>query len=98
MTTKHTPGPWIATYDGTVSLTSGKERKVANAYAPGVGYVDDGTGTGYEDYWATATANAHLIAAAPDMLEALEECLLYLNNDETRDLARAAISKAKGTP
>ena len=40
--------------------------------------------------------DAHLIAAAPDMLDALEEALLYLNNDETRDAARAAIKKARG--
>jgi hypothetical protein len=45
---------------------------------------------------AQTRKDAHLIAAAPDMLEALEEALLYLNNDETRDLVRAAIKKARG--
>jgi hypothetical protein len=45
-------------------------------------------------------ANARLIAAAPDMLAALENCL-YIGASESlkekiRDQARAAILKAKG--
>ena len=49
------------------------------------------------------TANARLIAAAPDMLEALEEVLLHtrhatLSDDalDALDTAREAIAKAKG--
>ncbi|WP_420431500.1 hypothetical protein [Candidatus Poriferisocius sp.] len=40
-------------------------------------------------------ANGHLIAAAPDMLTALEE-LCGLWDDETWSKAKAAIAKAKG--
>ena len=51
------------------------------------------------------TEDAHLITAAPDMLEALEnllaetDSLSYDNSDvseEVKDQARAAIAKAKG--
>lgn len=44
-------------------------------------------------------ANAHLIAAAPDLLEALQACLGWVNNGVARDAhkkAVAAISKALG--
>lgn len=56
-----------------------------------------------------AEANAHLIAAAPDMFQALQECVrrieavhgrLMLSDSNTLnpalDRARAALSKAKG--
>ena len=42
-------------------------------------------------------ADARLIAAAPDLLEALE-CLLKADHDDVRAMARAAIAKARGTP
>lgn len=42
-------------------------------------------------------ANARLIAAAPELLEALE-CLLEMGHAKAGDLARAAIAKARGTP
>lgn len=46
----------------------------------------------------------HVFAAAPDLLEALEDCLAYLTNEcshmtsaePERHAARAAIAKAKG--
>lgn len=49
-------------------------------------------------------SNAHLIAAAPEMLEALEDALAtcehdmqhILDNGRLRSVLRAAISKAKG--
>lgn len=47
-------------------------------------------------------ANAHLIAAAPDLLAALEDCANWLSRsvrDDDREMAedaRAAIAKAKG--
>jgi hypothetical protein len=50
---------------------------------------------------ATSDANAHLIAAAPDLLEALEAALAYLvmagtdHAEPTRATIRAAIAKAK---
>lgn len=49
-------------------------------------------------------ANAHLIAAAPDLYEALERCLNFIENTESEfgdllpsgDVARAALAKARG--
>ena len=98
--TKHTPGPWVVepeNYDcdgGTLVRTKGK---ICLANVWGVMFAktpDD-----------ESLANARLIAAAPDLLEALEylagACELALDNDypEGRDpvsVARAAIAKAKG--
>jgi hypothetical protein len=40
--------------------------------------------------------NAHLIAAAPDLLKALEYILSYDDMVEGADAARAAIAKARG--
>jgi hypothetical protein len=50
---------------------------------------------------AFGEANAHVIAAAPDMLEALERFMADFEQDAADDrtaivLARAAIAKAKG--
>jgi hypothetical protein len=50
----------------------------------------------------TGEANARLIAAAPDMLEALEDLLNYVGGwdapaDHPCGRARAAIAKARGT-
>jgi hypothetical protein len=53
--------------------------------------------TGLPGCIETTEANARLIAAAPDLLEALDEIDTYLDNAPTvRAIARAAIAKAKG--
>ena len=48
--------------------------------------------------WSANGADARLIAAAPELLEALEEVLGWetLCPVETYEMARAAIAKAKG--
>lgn len=51
-----------------------------------------------------ATANAHLIAAAPDLLIAVQRCLNFIEGTEAEfgeefecgNIARAAIAKAEG--
>ena len=43
-----------------------------------------------------ATANARLIAAAPDLLDAVEDALPHVHNDRVTDMMRAAIAKARG--
>jgi hypothetical protein len=91
----HTPGPWgYEKYCGTVRV-----------------FYDIGRGTrpickliGEDE-----EANAHLIAAAPELLEALQSLTLYVEQLETVvyapddagthesvENARAAIAKAKG--
>ena len=83
MTTKHTPGPWYVgsgTYEGR------------NIYS--VASVTDDEGFTYQPIVATAEddgidcwdANARLIAAAPDLLEALK-----WYESKAKQMGRAAI-------
>lgn len=94
MTTKHTPGPWHVRYDTNSALEEHSPPMVSSI---------SGNVPVCEIYSVAAYhANAHLIAAAPDMLEALEECVeafAALGIDATLPVlhARAAIAKAKGT-
>ena len=83
---KDTPGPW--THEGQGDIT---------------GIEDNGFGRGPVDvcsvYLRTVEgrheANARLIAAAPDLLEALE-CLIKSDHDDVIEMARAAIARARG--
>ena len=94
---KHTPGPWYVgsgTYEGR------------NIYS--VASVTDDEGFTYQPIVASAEddgikcwdANARLIAAAPELLEALEELIAATQHldpcQATAEKARAAIAKAKG--
>ena len=91
MTTQHTPGPWTVESDRTT--VSMAHQAVIVAPAP--------DGASREEM----RANARLIAAAPDLLRALERIAVYpcncphdsLPGDECEScIARAAIAKAKG--
>ena len=101
MTPKHTPGPWRAVYPPQLP---------APEYVPIHIYGHDSdsplrraaefnvcTVTSYS--WLERKANARLIAAAPDLLEALEN----LENDAGQipqfawDMVQEAIAKAKGS-
>ena len=96
MNTKHTPAPWsIYNVGSTLAIDIGEE---PTGVTPNVvnwpGF--DGNGLSRKQN----VANARLISAAPDLLEALEE---YLNAGckESRRAAsvhaKTAISKALGT-
>lgn len=101
-TANHTPGPWSVT-----KWETGKSIQVCTPH--------DGFGTGprflilpelsencfvnghtLEEY----EANARLIAAAPELLEALKESLSYIENDRPGCLLiediKAVIAKAEG--
>jgi hypothetical protein len=91
--TKHTQGPWHTGKNGQPLDEFG------NAILPARADLSYKNGVARE-------ANARLIAAAPDLLEALEEIAaqietIYVNNP-TRELfdvleqARVAINKARG--
>lgn len=92
----HTPGPWrqVGAY-----IASANERVVARIAPPAdavVMWAD--TPAGLE-----TAANAALIAAAPELLEALN--LINVDSDgdgficrEAMDQVRAAIAKATGQP
>jgi hypothetical protein len=93
---KHTPGPWKAKkWVGTDPYDD-----------PDRPFVEVGNVHWSPKNWKPAaaikqTANARLIAAAPELLEALEN-LLKVHEGEggtqhnAADMARAAIAKAKG--
>jgi hypothetical protein len=93
----HTPGPWKASDEVDAAWVSG--------FNPNENVICDIVGRGYEaDSGATIITdedidNANLIAAAPEMLEALERVLqlqISESNDEIFAEVRAAIAKAKG--
>jgi len=89
MTTKHTEGPWAATllnnmaskYWWSVSSLDGLGNTICNT----------------PNNNSEAEANARLIAAAPELLEALEELLRFLPDHESEQAKKAIaiISKAK---
>ena len=65
-TAQHTPGPWTASSDGKIPVAiANLKRKV------GIAIVESGLGHGPVDFREVA-ANARLIAAAPELLTALE--------------------------
>ena len=94
---KHTPGPWMATTAGPVMEGYSQGHAIAsleqNTLVAGC-FSDVRGGT------AIAAANAQLIAAAPDLLAALERSLNWLSSYPggcslpAYDQARAAIDKA----
>ena len=88
----HTSGPWLVT-DTRIS------GRLAIGWAEGtVAYV------ALPDSDDTELADASLIAAAPELLEAAERALNFIANTENEigdtlesgDLLRAAIAKARG--
>jgi hypothetical protein len=91
-TTTHTPGPWVLDRgaDGDMLVTSLHESPdddVCHVYGGNAGDDD------------RALADARLIAAAPELLEALREALAemeyaYGDGHTPTDRARAAIAKA----
>jgi hypothetical protein len=102
----HTPAPWVlkirtgmgeASQDVTVA-----EIEVNGKYRGGIAYMQSAEhidGIGKDEL----IANARLIAAAPDMLEALNAARIALFNRDRNDLDEAAyaavcavIAKAEG--
>ena len=91
---KHTPGPWrYEPQNG--SPTTGQH--MISGSKPG--YLAEVRDCGSGD----VVANAHLIAAAPDMLEALKAALSLIEiaipfDGEVNRMVRNAIAKAEGQP
>lgn len=92
MSTEHTPGPWITSYDGSINTDAGT-------------FICGFRWDSYKEFTeGNNSANARLIAAAPDMLEALEDARQLVVNileiPETDDVVIGiddAIAKARGT-
>jgi hypothetical protein len=83
---KHTPGPWAYAWAGGIALVFQK----GEATIASIPYDDDNEIPQVE-------ANARLIAAVPDLLEALKGVLRVADRATVEfDAARAAIAKATG--
>lgn len=94
---KHTPGDWIVSGDSIV--TSDETICIATIETDG----------GYEATRDEREANSRLIAAAPELLEALKAVIKdvcvpqsdhpwAIQQREAHELARKAIAKAEGQP
>ena len=103
---KYTPGPWTLE---TVTTAVGICHKIGPFPPRRPDDVTTRSACLYADYPSGCNpadeelkANARLIAAAPELLEALERMLevfgdgLTAGESDTCDAARAAIAKAKG--
>ena len=87
-----TPGPWttkkidIGTYDICRCGNDGLRTRVCRLHASQI----------EPEHGGTIEANAKLIAAAPNLLAALERLAHPMADDDDLDYARAIIAKAKG--
>lgn len=109
----HTPGPWLVDFESDefdskqsrLRIIDGSESSMGHPQGPLV--LADLNVCAFAPHMDEPLANARLIAAAPELLRALELGLRNIedieSNDELNeherafaDAARAAISKAKG--
>lgn len=69
--TQHTPGPWTVdvSLPGIVEIRDSEKRMLCTVYAPDY--------TNHPVTAEEAEANANLIAAAPELLEALEDAVRW---------------------
>jgi hypothetical protein len=92
MKQKHTEGPW--------SVSAGNEIRKAEGVPMLLATVNNSEGAKINGY--DAEANARLMAAAPELLEALDDLVFYLGdmwqNDDFIIAAKKAIDKATDTP
>ena len=97
----HTPGPWACEFHETAAGTpfgivvggKGKGGLMDTVICHAPDYRDEPV-----SYKVFKSANARLIAAAPELLEALQECLeceFAVTDKAAIAKARAAIAKAK---
>jgi len=86
MNTQYSPGPWaVKHHEETNSYTVHVAKKSWQSWS--IAGLNDCT----QD-----EANARLIAAAPELLEALEGVMYWDNGKPEWEIARAAIAKATG--
>ena len=97
MTTKYTQGPWqvVKTNDGMTVNSDRKRLEIVYKYPDGSHQIVIGKHTGLD---CLTPANAALIAAAPDMLEALQNAVNAEAVGDKIDFKEilAAIHKATG--
>ena len=97
---KHTPGEWIAKRDAECGSDDQEWGVMCGEY-----WIATTLKSGADGVGGCEIANARLMAAAPDLLDALQKAFLYINGGpgytpENRmaayHAARAAIAKATG--
>ena len=93
----HTPGPWVVFHNAAGYADGIKAPNARNDVAGVVGQqITRAQSVSYPSS-AEGAANAHLIAASPDLLAALEGVLRVSDRQTAEyDAARAAIAKARG--
>jgi hypothetical protein len=97
----HTPGPWVAQVDPLGGSKRYGPRMAMVATTAGDGSVCiDCTGSGKD--FSESAANARLISAAPELLEALRECSIRLDacrmviaDPDAREMVRESVSTAR---
>lgn len=103
MEAQHTPGPWSAEagYGHHGLRLDGPHGEVLGHVRAFVPTGDVAHGMPVMQKWAEGQANAKLIAAAPELLDAVHALLDALPSATTHPAiaqARAAIAKATGEP
>ena len=95
---KFTAGPWKVVADERYDRFAEADRIVGYDIKSADGEIVGSEGISGDS--EINLANAHLIAAAPDLLEALSEIIndggKFVMTNETHRKARAAIDKARG--
>ncbi len=88
---KHTPGPWLAVKYSKKRFGIGRQGDSAFAFLQGIDVDAD---------HPAMRANAALMAAAPELLEALEQAIAFMDGERTPINAlvhaRSILAKAKG--
>ena len=89
---KHTPGPWFVDHESPFLVRAGDD--IDGRHIAHIGPAN------YTPRFDVDEPNAKLIAAAPDLLEALSEIIndggKFVMTNETNRKARAAIVRARG--
>jgi len=92
----HTPGPWQIQFWNDSSRPSRRDTPVITTGKDAIGELFNLWDEDGEDREAERLANARLIAAAPEMLAALQSLAHPMASDEDLQNALAVIAKVKG--
>jgi hypothetical protein len=92
----HTPGPWFPVPYGDGNDTVICRDETGNQRIAFMAISGSRDERERRKDWAEIKANARLIAAAPELLEALENLLAECPEAWSRHGAQAAIAKARG--
>lgn len=102
MKSTHTPGPWLVRYDedrfdskhSTLKIIDGSDDSLNHPQGPLV--LAKLNVFPFAPHMDEPLANARLIAAAPDLLLALERLVHPMADDEDLSYARDCIANARG--